>query len=60
MESFGSYLQRDLYKDVEKLGDRLAEVEPLIEGEPFNPIVAGLYTNDGPQGGRPNVDPVVW
>ena len=59
MDSFRSYLQRDLYKTVEKLGDRLAEVEPLIDWEPFNPIVAGLYTNDGPQGGRPNVDPVV-
>jgi len=59
MDSFRSYLQRDLYKAVEKLGDRLAEVEPLIDWETFKPIVAGLYTNDGPQGGRPNVDPVV-
>jgi len=59
MDSFRSYLQRDLYKAIEKLGDRLAEVEPLIDWEPFNTIVAGLYTNDGPQGGRPNVDPVV-
>ena len=59
MDSFRSYLQRDLYKAVEKLGDRLAEVEPLIDWESFNPIVAGLYINDGPQGGRPNVDPVV-
>jgi len=59
MDSFRSYLQRDLYKAIEKLGDRLAEVEPLIDWETFKPIVAGLYTNDGPQGGRPNVDPVV-
>ena len=59
MDSFRSYLQRDLYKAVEKLGDRLAEAEPLIDWETFKPIVAGLYINDGPQGGRPNVDPVV-
>ena len=59
MDSFRSYLQRDLYKAIEKLGDRLAEVEPLINWETFRPIVVGLYTNDGPQGGRPNVDPVV-
>jgi IS5 family transposase len=59
MDSFRSYLQRDLYKDVEKLGDRLAEVEPLIDWETFKPIITDLYTNDGPQGGRPNIDPVV-
>ena len=41
------------------LGDRLAEAEPLIDWETFKPIVVGLYTNDGPQGGRPNIDPVV-
>jgi len=59
MDSFRSYLQRDLYKAIEKLGDRLAEVEPLIDWEPFKPIITDLYTNDGPQGGRPNIDPVV-
>jgi len=59
MDSFRSYLQRDLYKAVEKLGDRLAEAEPLIDWDAFRPIVAGLYTNDGPPGGRPSIDPVV-
>ena len=49
MDSFRSYLQRDLYKAVEKLGDRLAEAEPLIDWETFKPIVAGLYINDGPR-----------
>jgi IS5 family transposase len=59
MDSFKSYLFRQAYKDVEKLGDRLAEVEPLIDWEAFRPIIAGLYDNDGPQGGRPNIDEVV-
>ena len=59
MDSFDSYRLQSLYRDIEKLGDRLAEAEPLIDWETFKPIVAGLYTNDGPQGGRPNIDPVV-
>ncbi|MDH5200372.1 MAG: IS5 family transposase [Candidatus Bathyarchaeota archaeon] len=59
MDSFKSFLFRQAYKEVEKLGDRLAEMEPLIDWEAFRPIIAGLYENDGPQGGRPNVDEVV-
>jgi IS5 family transposase len=59
MDSFKSYLLRQAYKDVEKLGDRLAEVELLIDWEKFRPILQGLFDNQGPQGGRPNVDPVL-
>ena len=56
MDSFRSYLLRDLYKDIEKLGDRLAEVEPLIDWKAFTPIIQRLYDNRTPKGGRPNVD----
>jgi IS5 family transposase len=59
MDSFKSYLFRQAYKEVERLGDRLAEVEPLIDWEAFRPTLAGFYMNDGPQGGRPNTDPVL-
>ena len=59
MDSFRSYLLRDLYRDIEKLGDRLAEVEPLIDWERFRPIIQCLYDNQGPQGGRPNIDTVL-
>jgi IS5 family transposase len=59
MDSFKSYLFRQAYKEVERLGDRLAEVEPLIDWERFRPILQGLFDNQGPQGGRPNVDPVL-
>jgi len=59
MDSFKSYLLRDLYRDIEKLGDRLAEAEPLIDWEAFRPIIQSLYTNQGPSGGRPNIDEVV-
>jgi IS5 family transposase len=59
MDSFKSYLLRQAYKEVERLGDRLAEVEPLIDWEAFRPTLAGIYMNDGPQGGRPNTDEVL-
>ena len=59
MDSFKSYLLRQAYKEVERLGDRLAEVEPLIDWEVFRPIIQGLYNNQGPSGGRPNIDEVV-
>jgi len=59
MESFSSYLFRKAYKKIHKLGDRLAKIEPLIDWEAFTPIIQPLYDNQGPQGGRPNIDPVV-
>lgn len=59
MDSFDSYLFRKAYKKIHKLGDRLAEIEPLIDWEAFRPIIQPLYDNQGPQGGRPNMDPVV-
>ncbi|MHA1386328.1 MAG: hypothetical protein ACTSR3_21450 [Candidatus Helarchaeota archaeon] len=57
MGSFNSYLLRRLYVKTARLGDKLADVEPLIDWETFKPIVASLYINDGPQGGRPNTIP---
>jgi len=59
MDSFNSYLFRKAYKEVEKLGDKLARIEPLIDWEAFRPIIQGLYDNKTPKGGRPNVDEVV-
>ena len=59
MDSFSSYIFRKAYQKIQKLGDRLAEIDPLIDWEAFRPIIQGLYDNQGPKGGRPNVDPVV-
>ena len=59
MDSFSFYLFRKAYKEVEKLGDKLARIEPLIDWEAFRPIIRGLYDNKTPKGGRPNVDEVV-
>jgi len=53
MDSFKSYLFHQVYKEVETLGDRLAEVEPLIDLKTFRPIVVGLYENDDSPGRPP-------
>ncbi len=59
MDSFSSYIFRKAYQKIQKLGDRLAKIESLINWEAFTPIIQPLYDNQGPKGGRPNVDPVV-
>ena len=47
------------YEKIQKLGDRLAKNEPLIDGEAFRPIISPIYNNKSPRGGRPNMDEVV-
>jgi IS5 family transposase len=59
MSTFRTYMLKKAYERYQKLGDKLAQIEPLIDWEAFTPIIAGLYHNQGPQGGRPNIDEVV-
>ena len=59
MNTFKVYMLRKAYERYKKLGDKLAKIESLIDWEAFIPIVQGLYHNQGPQGGRSNMDPVV-
>jgi IS5 family transposase len=59
MKSLIDYSLNEEYKKVKKLGDRLAEVDSLIDWEAFRPIVAGMYRNKIERGGRPNIDEVV-
>ena len=59
MDTFKAYMLRKAYKEVQKLGDRLAKIEPLIDWEAFRPLIQGLYDNRSERGGRPNVDEVV-
>jgi len=59
MYTFTSFTLRRLYEKIQKLGDRLARIEPLIDWETFRPIIQGLYDNRTEKGGRPNIDEVV-
>ena len=56
MKTFKHYMLRKEYSKVEKLGDKLAEVDSLIDWEASRPIVSGMYKNQTWKGGRPNMD----
>jgi hypothetical protein len=60
MDFFRTFFLRKAYLNVEKKGDRLAQVEGLLDWEAFRPIVSGLYRNDGVMGGGPNLDWVLF
>jgi IS5 family transposase len=59
MDTFKAYMLRKAYQKIQKLGDRLAKIEPLIDWEAFRPIITPMYHNKTPRGGRPNVDEVM-
>ncbi|GAB4315519.1 MAG: hypothetical protein Kow0019_15690 [Methanobacteriaceae archaeon] len=59
MKSFEKYFMNKQYARVKELGDKLAEIDPLIDWECFRPIVAGMYDNRSERGGRPNIDEIV-
>ena len=59
MTTFRTYMLKKAYENVKKNGDRLARADSLIDWEAFRPIIAPMYRNTTPRGGRPNVDPVV-
>jgi IS5 family transposase len=59
MSSFKAYIFREAYKETQKHGDKLAKTEKLVNWKAFTPIIQPMYTNQGPSGGRPNMDPVL-
>jgi IS5 family transposase len=59
MISFNTFILREAYKRYNRLGDRLAEVESIIDWRAFVPIIASLFSNNTPLGGRPNIDGIV-
>jgi IS5 family transposase len=59
MKSFEHYFMNKQYARVQELGDRLAEIDPLIDWEVFRPIIREMYDNRTEKGGRPNNDEIV-
>ncbi len=59
MASFIDFAFREEYERVKRLGDRLSEIETLIDWKSFRPIVEGMYDNKTEKGGRPNIDEVM-
>lgn len=59
MSTFTNYIIRHEYAALSALGDRLGEIQGLIDWDAFRPLLADLYTNDEGNGGRPNYDVVL-
>jgi IS5 family transposase len=59
MKNFVDFGQKEAYKRVERLGDRLAEIGSQVDWEAFRPIMGDMFDNRSERGGRPNIDDVV-
>jgi len=59
MASFIDFAFREEYERVKSLGDKLSEIDSLINWESFRPIVKDMYDNKSEKGGRPNIDEII-
>ena len=59
MSSLTEFGLREEYKQLERLGDKLSEIESLINWKPFRQIIKEMYNNKTELGGRPNIDEIV-
>jgi len=59
MSTFINFAIKSEYKRIAELGDKLGEVEKLIDWEQFRPILGDLYSNKTDKGGRPNLDEIL-
>jgi IS5 family transposase len=59
METLTDFALREMYRKVKKLGDKLAEIDSLIDWDAFRPIIGSMYNNKTERGGHPNIDEIV-
>ena len=59
MRSLTDFVLNEEYKRIQELGDKLSEIDSLIDWEEFRPTIKSLYTNTPEQGGRPHTDEIV-
>jgi len=59
MNNLIDFALNEQYKHIRRLGDKLAELESLIEWEAFRPIISQIYNNHTDQGGRPITDEIL-
>lgn len=59
MKTLVDFGLQEAYKQMAKLGDRLGEIESMIDWTSFRPILSGMYANKTERGGRPNIDEVI-
>ncbi len=59
MSTFTNFAIKSEYERIAELGDKLGEIEKLINWERFRPILGELYSNKTDKGGRPNLDEIL-
>ena len=59
MKSFEKYFMEKNYARVEELGDKLVDIDSLIDWEVFRTMIREMYDNHTERGGRPNNDEIV-
>lgn len=57
--TFNQFVARELYREVQGLGDRLELMKEQIDWKPFRPLVASVYNDGSSAGGRPHTDELV-
>jgi len=59
MSTFINFAIKSEYARIAELGNKLGEIEKLIDWELFRPILGDLYSNKTDKGGRPNLDEIL-
>lgn len=59
MDSLTDFALNEEYKRLQSVGDKLAEIESLIDWKPFRPNLESMYINKTSSGGRPEADVIV-
>ena len=54
-----AYFLSQQYEKLAELGDRLGEIERLIDWSRFRPIISDMYHDDPLRGGRPHTDEII-
>lgn len=57
--TFTAFFLSQQYHKISSLGDRIGEVEKLIDWTAFIPIISDLYQDDSIRGGRPHTDEIL-
>ena len=59
MNSLTDFALKEEYKHLDVLGDKLSEIDSLIDWKPFRPVISEMYNNKTKAGGLPNNDEII-
>ena len=59
MKTLIDFALKDEYKRLESVGDKLAEIDSLIDWKTFRIILESMYINKTVSGGRPETDVIM-